>query len=93
MYCVLPESIALRAAHAAIDRTFRLMSEAGSTLAIESEVSKVAVVASLVGAQKVVELEAMLAQKVAPVKSPQVKKSTRSLVKSSRNGKNGFQNA
>ena len=78
----------LRAAHAAIDRTFRLMSEAGSTLAIEPEISKVATVASLVGAQKVVELEAMLAQKIEPPKSPQVKKSTRSLVKSSRNGKN-----
>ena len=62
----------LRAAHAAIDRTFRLMSEAGSTLAIEPEISKVATVATLVGAQKVVELEAMLAQKVAPVKSPRL---------------------
>ena len=71
----------LRAAHAAIDRTFRLMSEAGSTLAIEPEISTVATVASLVGAQKVVELEAMLAQKVEPVKSPRLKKTSRLLVK------------
>lgn len=71
----------LRAAHAAIDRTFRLMSEAGSTLAIEGEVSKVAVVASLVGAQKVVELEAMLAQKIEPVKSSRLKKTSRLLAR------------
>ena len=71
----------LRAAHAAIDRTFRLMSEAGSTLAIEGEVSKVATVATLVGAQKVVELEAMLAQKVEPLKFPRLKKTSRLLVK------------
>ena len=84
-----PDAAVHRAdADAAIDRTFRLMSEAGSTLAIEGEVSKVAVVASLVGAQKVVELEAMLAQKVELPASSRAKKSTRQLVKSSRNGKN-----
>ncbi len=52
----------LRAAHAAIDRTFQMMSEAGSSQKVEPEISKVATVASLVGAQKVVDLEALLAQ-------------------------------
>lgn len=78
----------LRAAHAAIDRTFGRLAETGSSQAVESEISKVATVASLVGAQKVVELEALLAQKIAPPKSPRAKKSTRLLVKSSRTGQN-----
>jgi phosphoenolpyruvate phosphomutase len=78
----------LRAAHAAIDRTFGRLAEAGSSLAIEPEISKVVTVASLVGAQKVVELEALLAQKITLPKSPRVKKSARLLVKSSRNGQN-----
>lgn len=83
----------LRAAHAAMDRTFGRLAEAGSSQAIEPEISKVATVASLVGAQKVVELEALLAQKIALPKSPRAKKSTRLLVKSSRFGKNGFHKA
>src|ERR1019366_7028258 len=80
----------LRAAHAAIDRTFGQLAETGASQVVEPEISKVVTVASLVGAQKVVELEALLAQKIAMPKSPRAKKSTRQLVKSSRNGKNGF---
>jgi phosphoenolpyruvate phosphomutase len=53
----------LRAAHAAMDRTFRILAEADSSQSVESEISTVAAVATLVGAQKVVELEALLAQK------------------------------
>jgi phosphoenolpyruvate phosphomutase len=52
----------LRAAHAAMDRTFRILAEAESSQAVESEISPVATVATLVGAQEVVELEALLAQ-------------------------------
>jgi phosphoenolpyruvate phosphomutase len=51
----------LRAAHAALDRTFGTLSKAESALAVESEISPVATVAALVGAQEVVELEALLA--------------------------------
>ncbi|HUZ06827.1 MAG TPA: isocitrate lyase/PEP mutase family protein [Candidatus Paceibacterota bacterium] len=84
----------LRAAHAAIDRTFGRLVEAGASQVVEQEISKVATVASLVGAQKVVELEALLAQKIALPKSLRMNKSTRLLVKSSsRNGKNGFHKA
>jgi 2-methylisocitrate lyase-like PEP mutase family enzyme len=78
----------LRAAHAAIDRTFGRLAEAGASQVVEPDISKVVTVASLVGAQKVVELEALLARKIAPPKSPRAKKSTRLLVKSSRSGKN-----
>jgi phosphoenolpyruvate phosphomutase len=53
----------LRAAHAAMDRTFRILAEAESSQTVESEISPVATIATLVGAQKVVELEALLAQK------------------------------
>jgi phosphoenolpyruvate phosphomutase len=53
----------MRAAHAAMDRTFRILAEADSSQAIESEISTVAAIGALVGAQKVVELEALLAQK------------------------------
>lgn len=52
----------LRAAHAAVERTFRFLAEAESSQAVEAEISKVAEVAKLVGAQAVVDLEAMLAQ-------------------------------
>lgn len=86
----------LRAAHAAIDRTFGRLAETGASQVVEPDISKVATVASLVGAQKVVELEAMLAQKIILPKLPSSrpeKKSTRQLVKSSRNGKNGFHKA
>jgi phosphoenolpyruvate phosphomutase len=53
----------LRAAHAAMDRTFRILAEAESSQVVESGISTVAAVATLVGAQKVVELEALLAKK------------------------------
>lgn len=56
----------LRAAHAAMDRTFRILAEAESSQPVESEVSTVAAVANLVGAQKVVELEAYLATDPVP---------------------------
>jgi phosphoenolpyruvate phosphomutase len=52
----------LRAAHAAVDRTFRTLAEAQSAQAVEGEISTVAAVATLVGSQKVVELEALLAR-------------------------------
>lgn len=51
----------LRAAHAAVDRTFQALAEGDCSLPIESEISTVKAVAAQVGAQKVVELEAMLA--------------------------------
>lgn len=54
---------ALRAAHAAMDHTFRILAEAESSQVVESGISTVAAVATLVGAQKVVELEGLLAQK------------------------------
>jgi phosphoenolpyruvate phosphomutase len=53
----------LRAAHAAIDRTFRTLAAADSALSVESEISTVAEVAAQVGAQKVVDLEALVAGK------------------------------
>ncbi len=52
----------LRAAHAAMDRTYRILAEGVSALAVEPEISSVAEVATLVGAQAVVELEAWLAR-------------------------------
>jgi 2-methylisocitrate lyase-like PEP mutase family enzyme len=51
----------LRAAHTAVDRTFRILAGAECSQAIEAEISPVAEVASVVGAGKVVELEAFLA--------------------------------
>ena len=51
----------LRAAHSAVDRTFRKLAEADSSQSVESEISSIADVASAVGAGKVVELEAFLA--------------------------------
>jgi phosphoenolpyruvate phosphomutase len=52
----------LRAAHAAIDRTFRTLAAADCAQSVESDISSVAAVAAQVGAQKVVDLEALLAQ-------------------------------
>ncbi|MDB6017876.1 MAG: Phosphoenolpyruvate phosphomutase [Pedosphaera sp.] len=74
----------LRAAHLAMDRTFGALAEAGSSKGIESAISPVATVASLVGAQKVVELEALLAKDDLPPVSPRLKQSTRLLTKASR---------
>jgi hypothetical protein len=51
----------LRAAHAAIDRTFEMLAQSESAEVLGSRISPVSTVASLVGAQKVVELEALLA--------------------------------
>lgn len=51
----------LRAAHAAIDRTFGILAQSGSAQSLTSEISPVATVAQLVGAQQIVELEALLA--------------------------------
>ncbi len=59
----------MRAALAAMDRTFRILSESESSQAVESEISTVAAIGALVGAQKVVELEAYLAGKFAPATS------------------------
>jgi phosphoenolpyruvate phosphomutase len=53
----------LRAAHAAVDRTFRVLAEAESSQVVEPEISTVAAVATLVGAREVAELEAFLARK------------------------------
>jgi phosphoenolpyruvate phosphomutase len=53
----------LRAAHAAVDRTFRALSEGECSKPVELDISSVATVAALVGAQKVVDLEAMLEEK------------------------------
>jgi phosphoenolpyruvate phosphomutase len=57
---------ALRAAHAAMDRTFSILSAAESSQAVESQISSIAEVGALVGAQKVVALEAFLAQEPQP---------------------------
>ncbi len=51
----------LRAAHAAVDRTFKALAEGECSLPIESEISTVKAVAAQVGAQKVVDLEALIA--------------------------------
>jgi len=51
----------LRAAHAAMDRTFRDLSGADCPLVVEDSISTVQQVAALVGAQRVTELEAYLA--------------------------------
>ncbi len=69
----------LRAAHLALDRTFRTLAEAESSQVIESGISTVAEVAELVGAKKVVELEAWLAKKSAKPAVEQKKKPARYL--------------
>ncbi|MEI7911335.1 MAG: isocitrate lyase/PEP mutase family protein [Verrucomicrobiota bacterium] len=56
----------LRAAHAAIDRTFRTLAEAASSQVVEADISPVKTVAALVGAQRVADLEAYLADMPAP---------------------------
>lgn len=52
----------LRAAHAALDRTFRALAEAQSAQVVESEISTISAVGSLVGADKVVALEKLVGQ-------------------------------
>ena len=74
----------LRAAHAAVDRTFKALAEGESSLPIESEISTVKAVAAQVGAQKVMDLEALIAgNPVAPI-VVQAKKPAGLLVKSAR---------
>lgn len=69
----------LRAAHAAMDRTFRILAEKESSQPVESEISTVSAVAALVGAQKVVELETWLARNTAEPDSMREKGSARQL--------------
>ena len=54
----------LRAAHAAVDRTFKELAEGECSLPVESKISTVKAVAAQVGAQKVVDLEALIAGNV-----------------------------
>jgi phosphoenolpyruvate phosphomutase len=63
----------LRAAHAALDRTFSVLAQAESSQEAEAGISTVADVSKSVGAQKVVELEAFLAKGVKPVATRQKK--------------------
>lgn len=51
----------LRAAHAAIDRAFSVLSQSGSADALSAEISTVSTIADLVGVQKVAELESLSA--------------------------------
>ena len=67
----------LRAAHAAIDRTFHALAEAESSHPVESTISTVADVAKLVGAQRVAELEAWLAKEETKPSATQQKKQKR----------------
>jgi len=53
----------LRAAHAAMDRTFEILAESESAEVLGTEISSISSVASLVGAQRMVELEALLANR------------------------------
>jgi phosphoenolpyruvate phosphomutase len=64
----------LRAAHAAMDRVFHILAEAESPQSVETEISTVAAVAAMVGAQKVADLETMLARHVATLVYPRKKK-------------------
>jgi phosphoenolpyruvate phosphomutase len=88
----------LRAAHAAVDRTFRILAEGECSQPVESDISPVATVAALVGAQKVVDLEAMLAQDGGETVSAREKKPARSLTLGARkramhNGRNRIHKA
>ena len=56
----------LRAAHRAVDRTFKALSEGECSLPIEADISTVKAVAAQVGAQKVVDLEALIAGTAVP---------------------------
>ena len=61
----------LRAAHAAIDRTFGVLAQSESAAAVSSEISTVSAVATLVGAEKVVELETKQAEITAALEAPE----------------------
>ena len=56
----------LRAAHAAMDRTFRDLSQGDCSLGVEGAISTVREVAALVGARRVADLEAYLAKSPPP---------------------------
>jgi phosphoenolpyruvate phosphomutase len=60
----------LRAAHAAMDRTFRVLAAADCSQPVESEISTVAEIAALVGAKKVMELEALWAEAEKAARQP-----------------------
>lgn len=76
----------LRAAHAAINRTFGVLAQSESAAAIGSEISPVATVAGLVGAEKVTELENWLngaPEKIlAPEKKPRASATAKAQAKS-----------
>jgi phosphoenolpyruvate phosphomutase len=74
----------LRAAHAAMDRTFGILAKSESAEAVGSEISAVATVASLVGAQKVVALETLLARKNEKSTATQKKRQATALPRASR---------
>lgn len=59
----------LRAAHRAVDQTFRTLSEATSAQSVEGDISTIKEVAALVGAQRVVELEGKLSEMAAHSKA------------------------
>jgi 2-methylisocitrate lyase-like PEP mutase family enzyme len=63
----------LRAAHAAIDRTFGVLAQSESAAALGSEISTVATVAGLVGAEKVTELENWLNSVPEKISAPEKK--------------------
>ena len=69
----------LRAACAAVDRTFRILAESESSQRVETEIATVGAVAALVGAQKVVELETWLAKKAKQPVAGRAKKIPRPL--------------
>ena len=50
---------AMRAAHSAIEKTFRALADAESAMIVEKEISPVASVAASVGASRIAELEAL----------------------------------
>ena len=73
----------LRAAHTAMDQTFGKLANGESADCVTADISSIATVANLVGAQEVVELEAILAGKAvagnpksskAPSKAPSAKR-------------------
>jgi phosphoenolpyruvate phosphomutase len=58
-HCIFANQ-ALRAAHAAMDRTFAELSRSGTAAGVNKNISAVSEVASLVGSEKVLEIEALV---------------------------------
>ena len=88
----------LRAAHAAVDRTFKALAEGECSLSVESEISTVKAVAAQVGAQKVVDLEALIAGNISAPSLVRAKKPAQLKTKPSpklatRNRANGVRKA